>query len=306
MSTQISKWPGHLAILAVNFIFGFNSPMAKLIVPDWISPGAFTLVRMTFATLAFWIISLFVPKEHVTLKDKGTIFLGGLFGLVAVQYSFAEALRYTSPVNITLIAALAPIFVMLLAAIFLHEPITIKKAGGVALGISGIFILILPGIAATGWKSSLQGDLYCFINITTYAIYLIITRKVTQRYTALTLMKWMFLFSAICTLPFGGKELFHARIFSTEATWQPILSLTYICIFATGLAYFLIPIGLKRIRPTTVSMYSNLQPIIASCIAIRLGQDHFSWDKPIAALLVMAGVALVTRSKAGADTAAPK
>lgn len=280
--------------------------MAKLIVPDWISPGAFTLVRMTFATLAFWIISLFVPKEHVTLKDKGTIFLGGLFGLVAVQYSFAEALRYTSPVNITLIAALAPIFVMLLAAIFLHEPITIKKAGGVALGISGIFILILPGIVTTGWKSSLQGDLYCFINITTYAIYLIITRKVTQRYTALTLMKWMFLFSAICTLPLGGKELLHARIFSAEVTLQPILSLAYICVFATGLAYFLIPIGLKRIRPTTVSMYSNLQPIIASCIAIRLGQDHFSWDKPIAAVLVMAGVALVTRSKARAETTAPK
>lgn len=298
MSTQISKWPGHVAILAVNFIFGFNSPMAKIIVPDWISPGAFTLIRMTFATLVFWIISLFFPKEHVTLKDKGIIFLGGLFGLVAVQYSFAEALRYTSPVNITLIAALAPIVVMLLAAIFLKEPITLKKAGGVALGISGIFILILPGISASGRATTLQGDLFCFINITTYAIYLIITRKVTQRYSALTLMKWMFLFSALCTLPFGAGDLPHARIFSSKTGLLPILSLAYICIFATGLAYFLIPIGLKRIRPTTVSMYSNLQPIIASCIAIRLGQDRFSWDKPIAALLVMIGVAMVTRSKA--------
>lgn len=272
--------------------------MAKIIVPEWISPGAFTLIRMTFATLVFWAISLFFPQEHVTTKDKGTIFLGGLFGLVAVQYSFAEALRYTSPVNITLIAALAPIIVMLLAAIFLHEPITIKKAGGVALGICGIFILILPGVSATGWNTSLRGDLFCFINITTYAIYLIITRKVTQCYSALTLMKWMFLFSAICTLPFGANDLFHARIFSAEATLQPILCLAYICIFATGLAYFLIPVGLKRIRPTTVSMYSNLQPIIASCIAIRLGQDQFSWDKLVAAAMVMIGVAMVTRSKA--------
>ncbi len=280
--------------------------MAKLIVPEWISPGTFTLIRMTFATLVFWIISLFFPKEHVTIKDKGIIFIGGLFGLVAVQYSFAEALRYTSPVNITLIAALAPIIVMLLAAIFLKEPITIKKAGGVALGISGIFILIMPELTSSGWQSSVQGDLFCFINITTYAIYLIITRKVTQRYTALTLMKWMFLFSAICTLPFGAGDLTRTRLFSAEATLQPILCLAYICVFATGLAYFLIPIGLKRIRPTTVSMYSNLQPLIASGIAIRLGQDQFSWDKLVAAALVMIGVTLVTRSKAHAETAPSK
>lgn len=280
--------------------------MAKLIVPEWISPGTFTLIRMTFATLVFWIISLFFPKEHVTIKDKGIIFIGGLFGLVAVQYSFAEALRYTSPVNITLIAALAPIIVMLLAAIFLKEPITIKKAGGVALGISGIFILIMPELTSSGWQSSVQGDLFCLINITTYAIYLIITRKVTQRYTALTLMKWMFLFSAICTLPFGAWDLTHTRLFSEEATMKPILCLAYICVFATGLAYFLIPIGLKRIRPTTVSMYSNLQPLIASCIAIRLGQDQFSWDKLVAAALVMIGVTLVTRSKAHAETAPSK
>jgi drug/metabolite transporter (DMT)-like permease len=301
MSATPSKWSGHLAVLAVNFIFGFNSPMAKIIVPEWISPGAFTLVRMTFATVVFWIIAAFRPKESVTLRDKGTIFLGGLFGLVAVQYAFAEALRYTSPVHITLISALAPIIVMLLAAVILKEPITWMKAGGVALGLLGILLVILPGAEAGSLTASIKGDLLCFVNITTYAIYLIITRQVTQRYTSLTLMKWMFLFSALCTLPLGAGDLLQSPIFSAETSLRKLLCLAYICVFATGVAYFLIPLGLKRIRPTTVSMYSNLQPIIASGIAIYLGQDHFSWDKVFAAVMVMGGVMMVTRSKSRKD-----
>jgi drug/metabolite transporter (DMT)-like permease len=275
--------------------------MAKIIVPDAISPGAFTLVRMTFAALVFWVIGCFRPKEHVTGRDLCTIFVGGLFGLVAVQYSFAEALRYTSPINITLIAALAPLVVMLLAAVVLKEPITWMKAGGVVVGICGILRLILPQIHAEDFAASIKGDLLCFVNITSYAIYLILTRQVTQRYTVLTLMKWMFLFSALCTLPLGGPELMQARIFSAETSLRDVLCLAYICIFATSVAYFLIPLGLKRLRPTTVSMYSNLQPIITSCIAIYLGQDRFSWELVVAALLVMGGVIMVTQSKSRRD-----
>ncbi len=307
MNSISSKWTGHLAVLAVNIIFGFNSPTSKLIVPEWISPQLFTCVRLTFATLMFWIVGAFFPREHVTLKDKATIFVGGVFGLVVVMYSFAEALRYTSPINITLIAALTPIIVMLLAAIFLKEPITLKKAGGVLLGFMGVLTLIMPQITAEGLSSlSLKGDLLCFANITAYAIYLISTRKVTQKYSTITLMKWMFLFSWICSLPLCiGQDFSAIPMFSSGIAWKPLLQLSYIVIFATGIAYFLTPLGLKRLRPTTVSMYSNLQPIIASCITIALGQDHFSRDKLHATLFVILGVALVTRSKAR-DEITPK
>lgn len=300
MSSISSKWIGHIAVLAVNIIFGFNSPTSKLIVPEWISPQLFTCIRLTFAALMFWIIGAFFPREHVSLKDKATIFIGGVFGLVVVMYSFAEALRYTSPINITLIAALTPIIVMLLAAIFLKEPITLKKAGGVVLGIIGVLTLIMPQIISEGIGfTSLKGDLLCFANITAYAIYLITTRKVTQKYSTITLMKWMFLFSWICSLPLCiGQDISAIPMFSSGIAWKPLLQLSYIVIFATGIAYFLTPIGLKRLRPTTVSMYSNLQPIIASCIAIALGQDNFSRDKLHATLFVILGVALVTRSKA--------
>ena len=283
------KWLGHGAILATNLIFGLNTPIAKTIVPEWISPYALTFVRMVFATLVFWGIGLLAPKEEVGKRDLWTIFGGALFGLVGAQVSFANALLYTSPVNITIIAAMTPLAVMLIAALILKEPVTFKKAAGVLIGASGALLIIFQSSAINTDSSG---------NWITYAIYLVITRPISQRYSAITLMKWMFLFSALISFPPGISDLPEAKVFGTESNPFVILKLSYIVIMATGIAYFLVPMALKRIRPTTASMYNNLQPIIASIIAILIGQDVFSWDKPIAALLVFTGVYLVTQSKA--------
>lgn len=293
------KWKGHLAIFATNLIFGLNTPIAKTLVPEWISPYALTLVRMSFATLIFWVVGLFAAREPVKARDLIVIFFGALFGLVGAQLSFANALLYTSPVNISIIAAMTPVAVMLLAALVLKEPISLKKAAGVAIGASGALLIILHSSSSTGNKAgNLTGNLLCIVNVVTYAIYLVITRPVSQRYSPVTLMKWMFLFSALISLPLGIGDLSEAKVFSEATGLNILLRLAYIVIMATGIAYFLVPMALKRIRPTTVSMYNNLQPIVASIIAILIGQDVMSWDKPVAACLVFTGVYLVTQSKA--------
>ena len=293
------KWRGHLAIIATNCIFGLNTPIAKSFVPAWISPYALTFVRMAFATLIFWSVSCFFPKEKIAPRDFFIIFFGSLFGLVGAQLSFAHALLYTSPVNISIIAAMTPVAVMLLAAIILKEPITLKKSIGVIIGASGALLIILQSTAISTSKAScLLGNLLCIVNVITYALYLVITRPISQHYSPITLMKWMFLFSAILACPLGLQPLMEAKIFSVDTNIYALLRLSYTVIMATGIAYFLVPMGLKRIRPTTASMYNNLQPILASAIAIFIGQDRFTWDKPLAACLVFLGVYLVTQSRA--------
>ena len=295
------KWQGHMAILATNLIFGLNTPIAKTIVPVWIGPYGLTLLRMSFATLIFWLVGLFAAKEKIAIRDLVIIFFGALFGLVGAQLSFANALLYTSPVNISIIAAMTPVAVMLLAAIVLKEPITLKKATGVLLGAGGALLIIFHSISGTQTEGSLLGNLLCVINVITYAVYLVITRPVSQRYSPIALMKWMFLFSALISLPFGFTDLMHTKAFQAGVEWNVLLRIAYVVIMATGIAYFLVPMALKRIRPTTASMYNNLQPIIASVIAILIGQDILTWDKPVAALLVFSGVYLVTQSKAKTD-----
>lgn len=295
------KWQGHIAILCTNLIFGLNTPTAKSLVPVWISPTALTCLRMSFATIIFWIIASFCKKEKVSGKDLITLFFGALFGLIGAQLSFAIALQYTSPVNISLIAAMTPVAVMLMAAIWLKEPITLKKAGGVFIGASGALLIIILSSPVNTSPDSMLGNLLAIVNVISYGLYLIITRTISLKYTPITVMKWMFLFSALIAIPLGFENLLNAPAFTAAAPQDVLWRIAYIAIMATGVAYFLVPFALKRIRPTTVSMYNNAQPLIASTVAIIVGQDMFSWDKPVAAILVFIGVYLVTQSKSKAD-----
>lgn len=296
------KWQGHIAVLFTNIIFGLNTPIAKTLIPQWIDSYSLTFLRMLTGAIIFWLISLFMTDEKVNKRDLGILFLGGLFGLAGAQLSFATAIIYTSPVNITLIAAMTPLIVMLLAALLLKEPITSKKAIGVFIGISGALLIILRSAGTvTNNEGTMIGIFFCIMNAAAYALYLVTTRSISQRYKPLTLMKWMFLFSAIVTAPFGFADLASAKAFSAATEWSVLLRIGYVVIMATVVAYLLVPMALKRIRPTTAGMYNNAQPIIASSVAIFIGQDVMTWDKPVAAALVFIGVYLVTQSKSKED-----
>lgn len=292
------KWLGHGAILATNLIFGLNTPIAKTIVPEWISPYALTFVRMVFATLVFWGIGLLAPKEEVGNgiygRSLGCLIRSGrstsIFCLCPSVHLTGQYYHHCSHDPARSYADRSP---------DIKRARHIQKAAGVLIGASGALLIIFQSSAInTDSSGNWIGNLLCIVNVITYAIYLVITRPISQRYSAITLMKWMFLFSALISFPPGISDLPEAKVFGTESNPFVILKLSYIVIMATGIAYFLVPMALKRIRPTTASMYNNLQPIIASIIAILIGQDVFSWDKPIAALLVFTGVYLVTQSKA--------
>ncbi|MDL2278266.1 DMT family transporter [Parabacteroides sp. OttesenSCG-928-G07] len=296
-----AKVKGHLAVLFANVIFGLNVPITKSLLTGWMTPMGYTTTRMLFGAFIFWLIGLFAPKEKVEVKDLLIIAAGGLFGLIVPQYTFALGLQYTSPVNFSLIVALGPIAVMLLAALFLKEPITMKKALGVLLGISGALVIVFQNRSFGSGPNDMLGILLALVNITNYGIYLIIIRKISSKYSPVTLMKWMFFFTVVFILPFGYADLFTQQIYASGVPWTAYLQFAFILIFSTAVAYFLIPVSLKTLRPTTVSVYMNLQPIIASTVAILVGQDVFSWDKPLAVALVIAGVIVVTQSKSRED-----
>jgi|WetSurMetagenome_2_1015567.scaffolds.fasta_scaffold03714_10 drug/metabolite transporter (DMT)-like permease len=293
-----NKIEGHAAILFANIFFGLNIPFTKTLLTYWVTPIGYMVFRTTFALLFFWILQCFVPKEKVVLKDLLIIALGGFLGFILSQFTTATSLKYTSPVYFSLIVALSPVVVMLLAALFLKEPITKQKILGVIVGVAGALLLILNAEGSGSGKNNLFGILLATMSIITYAIYLIIIRSVAQKYSAITQMKWMFLFTAIIILPFGIKDISKQVILSSACNWSGILDLGFVLIFPTALGYFLVPFGMKYIRATTVSIYMNLQPIVASVAAIFIGQDSFTWDKPIAAVLVIAGAYIVTTSKA--------
>lgn len=296
------KQQGNLIMLVVIFVFALNIPVSKYMFSSgYISPMGITVARMTFGAIAFWVVSLFMPREKVEKKDMLILLLGGLLGMAVNQGMFAFGLGRTSPVDASIITTSSPLFAMIIAAIILKEPITVKKASGVLVGATGaIFLVYTSHGGAVGKSSDMIGNLSIMSASFSYASYLVITRPLSGKYSSITMMKWMFLYSTIVMLPFFYKDVATAPLFyQTNAV--PFLLISFTLVGATFFTYMMIPLAQRRIRPTTISMYNNLQPLIASFVAIFMGMDSFTIDKAIAGLLIFGGVYLVTQSKSKAD-----
>ena len=288
------KLQAHSAIFLANTIFGLGVPVTKLLLDEWVTPMGYMASRSLGACLVFWLIAAFMPKEHVEKRDLVTILFGGLLGFVISQTLTAWALDFTSPIYFSLIATLTPVAVMLCAALTIGERITPMKLLGVLLGIAGAVLMVLMSQSMGSGKNDLIGIALALLSVLTWAIYLIITRKVAEKYSPVTQMKYVFLISAVVTVPIALPELSQNALYTAAWGWDGVLEMAFIVLGATALGYFLIPFAMKYLQATTVSIYTNLQPVVASVIAIILGQDILTWDKPVAGILVLLSAYIVT------------
>lgn len=291
-------------MLGAYTIFGFNIIICKeLTNAHLVSSLGLFCFRSVGACLLFWTISLFLPKEKVPFKDLCGIFVASMLGFLLTQLSYLESSKFTTPLDTSIITSTTPIFTMFVAAIALKEPITWKKAGGVALSFTGVILLVLNTISIHSNSAVSEtkpiGILLMIGNCVFFASYLGIFRPLISRYHVVTFMKWIFLFSTAIALPMDMKELIHLPYTSMSTDF--ILELGYIIVFATFIAYFLLPIGQKQLRPTVVSLYTYVQPLIGMVTSICLGMDRLNWQKIVAAILVFTGVILVNKSRGRAE-----
>ena len=302
MSTGLNKKPiltGHLACFGAYCIFGFNIICCKNISNAGVlTPMDLFCLRATGATLLFWLLSLFMPKEKMDPKDLPKVFLASMLGLYLTQISFLKAVTMTTSIDLSIANTCTPILTMVVAAIFLKEPITGKKVGGILVSLAGVLILVFNSVGLGGGASETKpmGIVLTIVNALTFALYLGIFRPLISKYNVVTFMKWMFLFSMLMALPFNARHLASVPFGQIESKvlWQ----VAFVVVFATFVAYFLIPVGQKRLRPTVVSMYNYVQPTIATIISIAIGLDHLTWKKVVAMVLVFSGVWIVNQSRA--------
>mgnify|MGYP000254412855 CR=1 FL=1 len=296
------KLKGHILILITNILFAVNMPISKYLLPAHVPPEGLTIMRMAFACVMFWIVSLFTVKEKVPLKDLGMLFVCALCGVGINQGLFIVGLNRSSPVDASIIATAVPIFVLLLAVVILKEPITRKKSFGVFMGVSGGLLLVFSSTHATDSISSLDGDMMMIVSGLMYAIYLVLSKPLSLRYSSVTMMKWMFLFTTLTLVPFTFRHVLDAPAFHREVwDFTELGAIFYVLFGATFLPYLLIPMSLKRIRPTTVSMYNYVQPVASVLFTVVLGLDVFGFTKAAAAGCIFLGVWLVTMSKSRKD-----
>lgn len=288
---------GHGASFVAYAIFGLNIVICKDIThSDLLSPLALFCFRSIGAGLLFWALSLFTPSEHVEKRDLPKILAASVLGFFLTQITFLIAIADITPMDCSIISALSPIYTMCIAAIVLKEPITLKKAGGVLISLCGIIYLITTSVSATGavTQTKPMGVFLIFMNSLCFSLYLGIFKPLISKYSVVTFMKWIFLFATLMSLPFAAPEML--RIDYAALSGKYLAEVSFLIVCATFIAYFLIPISQKLIRPTLVSMYSYVQPIIAIVISISVGMDTLTWQKVLAALTVFSGVLLVSFS----------
>lgn len=292
---------GHLAMLSANVIWGLNAPIGKAALEGGVTALSLTTFRMVGAAAAFWLLSLFVRRETVRHEDMIKLFFAALFGVVLNQGTFIFGLSLTSPIDASIVTTMTPIVTMIVAALYLREPITGKKVLGIFVGAVGALLLILGSrsLSASGQGSNVWGDLLCLTAQISFAVYLTVFRDLVTRYSPVTVMKWMFVYASMCYIPFTYRDV-------TALDWGSFSARTLWCVWfvvlgATFVAYLCVMVGQRRLRPTLVSMYNYVQPVVASAVAVVLGMDSFGFTKGAAVLLVFAGVWLVTRSKSRAQ-----
>lgn len=281
----------HLFILSANIIYGINYSIGKVALA---SIPAFAIVgfRVMTACGIFWLLAAMFSREKTEKADHKHLIIASLFGVVINQLMFFKGLSLTSEMHSALIMITTPLLVLIMAWIILRDAITLTKLAGIILGAIGVGMLIVSGATDAQLPASLAGDICIMINATSYAIFLVLAKPLMQKYTPLTLAKWIFLYAIPPVLIFAWPEL-HQLQFSAipaHAYW----ALSVVVLGATVLAYLFNILGLQYGSPALVSMYIYTQPIIATVIALAIGADTISAEKIISATLVFAGVAMVS------------
>ena len=284
-----------LAATLVSIIYGVTFTIAKDVMPKYVEPFGFITMRVGGSMLLFWLVSFFGPKEKIAKEDFPRIVAAAFFGVALNMLTFFKGLSYTSPIMGAVLMVTTPMIVLILSAIIMKERMQKRKIFGIMLGLTGTITLILYGKSMVNAPNATLGNLLVFINAVSYGFYLIIVKKLMDKYNAFTFVKWIYTFGFILVLPFGWNE-FQAiewAIVPTTIFWK----IGFVVIFSTFLTYLLNLVSMRELKPTTVAVFIYLQPLFATIFAVSLGKDDLSLVKLLSAVLIFTGVYLVTQKK---------
>lgn len=285
----------HLALFTVSLIYGGTFTIAKQVMPEFVKPFAFILMRVSVAAVCIFIFhALFIRQKISDWKDIRQLCISALFGVAFNMLLFFKGLAITTPINGSVLMMYTPIFVVIFAALYLKEKITTQKIAGIAVAAIGA-ILLMGGTGFNFSAATVWGDVMVTANAIIYAFYLVYAKSLMQKYHPLTVTMWSFIFGWFVVLPFGAGE-FIAIDFSTftPRIWACI---AFVTVGSTFLTYVLNAYALKKASSSLVGSYIYLQPVLATLIAIVSGKDMLTFEKICYILVIFCGVFLVSWKK---------
>ncbi len=283
-----------LAAIGATTIYGINHTVAKGVMPTYVKPFGFILIRVIGATALFWIFSVFTPKEKIDRKDWLRLIVCSILGMVINMLAFFKGLQLSTPINSSVLVTITPIIVVVLSALFLSERITLNKGAGILLGFIGALTLILFGAEIRADAPNIPlGNFLFVINATSYGAYLIVAKTLLEKYHPFTLMRWLFTIALIINFPIAFSEF-------AEVQWNSLPlwvygSIAFVVIGTTFFTYLFNVYALSQLKASTVGAFVYLQPLFGIVFALFSGKDQLTLVKILAACLVMFGVYLASK-----------
>lgn len=285
----------------VSIIYGMTFTIAKDVMPQYVGAFGFIILRVGGAAMLFWLVWLFsrksktIREEKIESKDYLRIIMAGFFGVALNMLAFFKGLSLTSPISASVLMVSTPIIVLILSAMILKERMKKRMIFGIILGLIGTAFLILYGKSVGNATNATLGNFLVFVNATSYGLYLVIVKKLMDKYNAFNFAKWIYLIGFIMVLPFGWSEFqtIDWALMPTDIYWK----IGFVVVFSTFLTYMLNLLTMRELKPTTIAVFVYLQPLFATIFAISLGKDELTVVKIVSAVLIFIGVYLVTQKK---------
>ena len=276
--------------MAANFFYGTNVIAVKQIAPHHVQALGISFSRIFFTAILLTLLSLFnSKKEKIEKKDYWLLMIAGLLGVTLNQTFSIMGIASTNPIHSSLLIMSTPIIVSVLAAIFLKESFGGNKIIGLLLGLSGAFLLIKSRATSTETHPpTLLGDGLILAGSVCYSSYLILIRKVSRKYSPITILRFVFIFGAMFSLPFSLKSFLTAD-WAGFSGWD-WFSILYIVILGTLAANLLMNWGVQQWGPSKTGTFVYFQPVFGTLGAVLLMGEQFTVVKAIAGLLIVAGV----------------
>ncbi len=292
-----NKALGFLAAFGATVIYGLNHTIAKNVMPAYISPFGFILLRVLGASLLFWLLSFFIKSEKIDKKDWPRLILCSFLGMVINMLAFFKGLELSTPVNSSVIITISPIIVFIFSAILLKEKILFLRTIGIISGFIGALILVLynnkTGINAPNIP---LGNILFIVNSFAYGLYLVLVKPLIEKYNIITLLKWLFLISIFLNLPITYNEFMDVEWYQLPLS-EAIIPMIFVVVGTTFCTYLFNAYALRTLSPSTVSSFIYLQPIVGIVYAISTKSDSLSFISIVAMLLIFLGIFLVTKKK---------
>ncbi len=284
-----------LAAFGATAIYGINHTVAKGVMPDYVGAFGFIFLRTGGAALLFWISSFFVKSEKIAKQDWKPLITAAILGASINMLSFFKGLELSTPINSSILVTITPIIVVIFSSILLKEKIYFTKVLGITMGLVGAIGLVIYGKEVRVDAPNIPlGNTLFIVNATAYGLYLIVIKKVMEKYQPITVLKWVFTIAFFVNLPITYTSF-------SQINWEMppsiIASVAFVILGTTYMTYLFNGFALTKLKASTVSSFVYVQPLIGIIAAILSGQDQLNFTKVAAGILVLSGVYFASKKQ---------